>query len=266
MAVNDRPVVNSMFYDENGNAAVIDVKGVQVSSGPGQAIARGIVAGLTGVVGGYVATSSTSIVALRATTYTEQAANFTATIVSSSASDASAGTGSRTVKITYYDQTMAGPFTETVTMNGTTNVTSTNTNYCYIEKLETVTVGSNGTNVGTISIKNGGTTVGTIAISDGETFWAHHYVATSNTCFVRRILLGTNNTSGSALVRVARPLTANSFELQVGGQIRVISAQPQQIYDMDDFPVAGPARITLYVKADVLTASTTFASMNYYEL
>jgi len=267
MAINDRPVVNSTFYDENGNAAIVDPNGFQYSASPGVAIARGLISGgVISMQGGYVSTSATSIVAVRATTYTEQSANFTATVSSSSANDAAAGTGTRTVKITYYDQTMSGPFTETLTMNGTSNVTATHSNYCFIERIDSITVGSNGTNVGTISIKNGATTVGTIAASDGQTFWAHHYVQAGKTCFIKRLLLGTQGASCGGILRVALPLTANALERQFGGQFRIITAQPQQVYDLEDLPIAGPARITMYVKPDATTANTVQVSLIFYEL
>lgn len=266
MTISDRPVRSNILYDENGNASVIDPAGVLFLASPGVAISRSMISGgVCAITGAYGSTSGTGITVLRATTYTEQSSNFTATVSSSSASDSSAGTGSRTVKVTYYDQAMAGPFTETFTMNGTSNVTAANSNYCFIERIDTLTVGSNGTNVGTISIKNGGTTVGTIAASDGHTFWAHHYVQAGKTFYLKRLILGCLGNSGTCLMRVALPLTANSFERQLGGQIRVTTAQPQQVYDMEDLPIAGPARVTLYFKSDSATANTIHASMIYYE-
>lgn len=270
MALADRPTNNSVFYDENGNAAILDTKGVQYAASPGVAIARGLISGgVVGIIGGYVSTSATSIVAIRATAYTEQAANAQRSVSSSSASDAAAGTGTRTIKITYYDVTMAGPFTETVTMNGTSNVNTSNSNICFIEKIESVTVGSGGTNVGTISLFVGtggaGGTIGTIAASDGQTYWAHHYVQAGKTCFIKRLLVGANGISGSVILRTALPLTANAFELNLGSQLRIITAQPQQDFDVEDISVVGPARVTMYSKPDVLTASTTFATMTYFE-
>lgn len=69
-------------------------------------------------------------------------------IVSSSANDAAAGTGARTVKV--YGITGAGAISsETVTMNGT-NVVSTVGTYVQIYHIEVLTVGSNASNFGTI--------------------------------------------------------------------------------------------------------------------
>jgi len=266
MTISDRPVRSNILYDENGNAAVIDPAGVLVLASPGIAVSRGLISGgVCAITGAYGSTSGTGITALRATAYTEQTSNFTATLVSSVSTDSSAGTGARTVKVTYYDQTMTGPFTETLTMNGTTNVTASNSNYCFIERIDVVTVGSNGTNNGTISLKNGGTTVASIAASDGHTYYAHHYIQTGKMFYMKRLILGCLGNSGTCLMRVAYPLTANAFEKQLGGQIRVQTAQPQQVYDMEDLPIAGPARVSLYFKSDSATANTIHASMIYYE-
>ena len=120
-----------------------------------------------------------------ASAYTEQSSNAQRSLVSSDATDASASTGARTVRITYYDASMVGPFTETVTMNGTTPVNTVATDICFIEKLEVVTAGSNGGNAGTISLMSatagGGVTVGTIVVGDNETNWCHHYVPSGKT-------------------------------------------------------------------------------------
>lgn len=70
-------------------------------------------------------------------------------ISSTDTNDTSAGTGARTVKITGLNGSWAET-TETVTMNGTTDVTTSNS-YLRIHKLEVVTGGSGGKNAGTIT-------------------------------------------------------------------------------------------------------------------
>ena len=85
-------------------------------------------------------------------------------------------------------------------------------------------------------------------------------------CFVPRIYLGVNGISGACFLRSIPPLTANAFEAQITAQFRVITAQPQQVYDSTSLFVTGPSRITMYAKPDVLTGSTTFGSFSYYEL
>lgn len=222
-----------------------------------------------GMVKAYVATSATSIVSVRGTAYTEPGSAMQLEVLSSSVQDASAGTGTRTLRITYYDGSMNGPFTEDIVMNGTTAVATVATNIRFIEKMESLTVGSNGTNVGTISIRevDDSPVYGTIAASDGITFWGHHYVAAGKKCCVTRIISGTQGASGSVFMRSFEPLTANAFERQVTPRLRTITAQPTQIYDLDPviwFP--GPVRISLWVQPDANTANTVQAGFTYYEL
>jgi len=70
-------------------------------------------------------------------------------ITSSSANDAVAGTGVRTVDIDYLDNTHA-PQSETITMNGITPVNTVATNILRVQKLHTETAGSGGMADGTI--------------------------------------------------------------------------------------------------------------------
>lgn len=131
---------------------------------------------------GYTSTTDNAFTAIRATTYVEQSANAQRSVVSSDANDdgSPGGTGARTIRITYYDQAMAGPFTEDLTLNGTTPVDTVSSTICFIEKMEVLTVGSQLGNVGTIAMKSttggGGSNIGSIAPGDNQTQWCHHYV------------------------------------------------------------------------------------------
>lgn len=144
--------------------------------------------------------------AIRATPYTEQTTNAQRSVSSSSANDASAGTGAQQVKITYLDQTGAGPYTETVTMNGLTAVNTTNTNICFIDKLEVVRTGATGSNAGVITLYSttggGGVAIGSIGtgniiagIGDNRDFWAHHYVPTGKTASLSTVVIGASAAS-----------------------------------------------------------------------
>jgi hypothetical protein len=183
----------------------------------------------TGVSFGWVLYGGPSgvLTPIRATTYTEQTANFTGSIISASASDAAAGVGARTVKITYYDVTGAGPFTETATLNGTTSVPLVSSNKCFIEKMEVLTNGSTGWNVGDLTLRNDAVaTVGIIgrahAITspvnrgDNRTLWGHHYVPAGKTASLYTLTVGTNgNQIGVGALYVDYPLTATSTEIQL---------------------------------------------------
>jgi len=76
----------------------------------------------------------------------------TLNVVSDDTDDSSSGTGARTVEIEGLDTNWA-VITETVTMNGTTNVTTTNS-FLRVYRARVVTAGSTGTNEGTITFTN----------------------------------------------------------------------------------------------------------------
>ena len=139
------------------------------------------------VVGRIAGVSSGTFTTVRQTTYVEQTTNAQRSIVSANANDSAAGTGARQVQITYLSATGEGPFTETVTLNGTTAVNTVATNICFIERMDVVAVGSGGSNAGAINLYTGtGATgvifaaIGTGAVAtgtgDNQTFYAHHYV------------------------------------------------------------------------------------------
>jgi hypothetical protein len=235
---------------------------------PALDIAQGSIPGTSGIQSGSLASSATSIQAIRATAYTEQTTASNLEVVSSSANDASAGTGTRTLLVTYYRSDGSGPFTATVTMNGTTAVAIGDANAMLVEKMESLTVGTNGTNVGTITIRrNGaGATVGTIAASDGRTLWAHHYVALNAVCFVRATIFGSQTVSVSCFLRKIAYLTANAFEEQITARVRTITAQNSVPVFYENLWVVGPARITAYTVPDAVTAGSIFADIDFFEV
>ena len=237
-------------------------------------------AATNGLVFGQVTGTSGTLSSIRATTYTEQTSAAQRSLKSSSANDASGNTGARTVIITYFDATGAGPFTETVTMNGLTAVNTTNTNICFIEKMVVSTVGGNGSNVGTISIftttGGGGSAFGSIGVGnivstagDNRTLWSHHYVASGKTASILTISGGTTgNQSGIIFLRVASPTIANNAEFQVTEAIATVSAAgSSSVFRVAGAPlqIAGPARITQYLVPN--GSNTTFyGGFEYSEL
>ncbi len=216
-------------------------------------------AGLTnGIAIGKVTNGAGStgvVLPIRNTTYTEQTTNFTGSVKSASANDTSAGTGARTIKITYYDQTVAGPNTENATLNGTTAVNLVNTNHCFIEKIEVLTVGSGATNAGIISLFTAtggtGTTVATVTTgsgTDGRTYYAHHYIPSGKTTSITGFNCGTvGNQSAEAFLKSKDPTNANSYEEQISDSLAV-GANTTSTVKLFNSPlkVAGPARVTLY--------------------
>jgi hypothetical protein len=219
---------------------------------------------------GDVPLSSITTSVVRRTTYTEQSTNATRSIASANANDSSAGTGARQVKITYYDQTGAGPFTTTVTTNGVTAVATSVSDICFIEKMEVVSVGSTGSNVGIITLfvnnAGGGGTIGTIAATDNRTFWAHHYTPISKTTFITSVSAVIN---GGAAIYILKAKTLNvstAPEAQVSDFIRE-SAQAAIAVRNYGTPiqVVGPARILMYVTTEANTSLTYRGSFDYYD-
>ena len=225
-----------------------------------------------GIAAGYIATSALTAVPIRATTYNEQSSNAQRSIASSSVSDTAAGTGARTVRITYYTATWTGPFTENITLNGVTPVNTVNTNICYIEKIEVVIVGSAGSNVGTITLfvstGGGGGTIGTIAATDNRTFWAHHYIPTGVNCFVTSMDGHNNNNANGTIISLrSRSSAANSPWIVQGAFLKVggSAAHETRLYGTA-VEIAGPAALVLYGAPETGGAVVSRGSFDYYEM
>lgn len=207
--VNDRALVVHI----SPNQQPIPTQLVPVSATPGSSVGRA--SGL----------SANSFNPVRQTTYVEQTTDAQRSIVSTSASDSSAGTGARTVKITYLDATGAGPFTETITLNGLTAVNTVATDICFVESIMVETVGSNGSNVGTLNLYTGTGATGTIfaavglgavatGVGDNQTFYAHHYVPTGKTLrgyiVTAGIIAAAGGGSSVTVIRYRNPTSAIS--------------------------------------------------------
>lgn len=126
-------------------------------------------------------------------------------ISSSSADDASAGTGARTVYIGGVD----GDYnivSETVTLNGQTAVNTTNS-YLYVNSFYVVTVGSGGQNAGNINAGTGVVTAGVpavlydiIAIGYNNRTTGHYCIPAGYTGYMTEGLLSAGQASGSTAV------------------------------------------------------------------
>jgi len=227
------------------------------------------------VLGG--ATSGTLQV-FRATAYNEPAAAAQRSLASSSANDAAAGTGARTVKIRYFDGAGDGPFEEVVTLNGVTPVNTVATDIRFIELMEVLTVGAVGSNVGTITLYGatggGGGVVGSIGtgsyvagVGDNRTIWAHHYTPTGWSVdlavLVASIQSGGAGTTGKVFLRYTSPLVPNSAEVVVGG-VLLLQALFERTYDFH-IRIPGLVRVTAYGVPGVNNA-TMQASFDWSEL
>jgi hypothetical protein len=223
---------------------------------------------------GDVTSASTTQKTVERTTYTEQTTDAQRSIASASANDTAAGTGARTVKITYLNSTGSGPYTETVTLNGTSYVNTVATNICFIEQIEVVTVGSGGTNAGILTLKaataGGGATIGTIGAANGQTFWAHHYIPTGKIANITGISVSHNGTtvgSGAVFVVKAKAIgVANQYEVQLSDFVRLYG-QSSTFARAYTSPVkfTGPARLMLYVTPESSSSFVYRGSIDYFE-
>lgn len=180
---------------------------------PGSAVGRA--SGLTANV----------FVPVRQTNYIEQTTAAQRSFVSTNANDSSAGTGARQIILYYLNAAGEGPFSEIITLNGLTAVNTTNTDICFIERIMVISVGSNGSNVGTINMYTGTGATGTIfasvglnalatGVGDNETFWAQHYIPSGSQVAGYYVSCGivaaAGGGSSTSLVRYRNPTVATS--------------------------------------------------------
>ena len=223
---------------------------------------------------GDITTASLIIAAVRRTVYTEQTTNAQRSIVSANANDSSAGTGARTVEITYLDQVGAGPYTETITMNGATPVNTVSTTICFIEKIKVLTVGSTGSNVGILTLRaatgGGGVVIWTVGATDNQTFGSHHYIPTAKTCNITGMSVSHNGTtvgSGGVFILKAKSLTlANAAEIQVNDSVRLYGQASTSTRSYGSpIKILGPARIYAYVTPETASSTVYRASFDFFE-
>lgn len=152
----------------------------------------------------------------------------TVDVFSSSANDTSAGTGARTVRITGLKSNTSEVYeTEDIIMNGTTAVTSTNT-WWRVNRLEVLTGGSTGNNVGNITVRSTTTTANVFVFCPAtfnQSQVGAYTVPYAKKMIIKRIrtsITRANGSAGSATITLrARPSggvykAIRAFELQTG--------------------------------------------------
>lgn len=285
--------INAITFDNANRIAIknhfssspakVQVMGKSITTGLNQDLILDnngnlIVTALTGFGANFtfgdISTAATTEVVVRRTAYTEQSTNAQRSIASANANDTAAGTGARTVTITYYDQTGAGPYTETLTLSGTTGVNTANSNICFIEKMQVTTVGSGTNNAGIITlysaINKGGSAIGTIAATDNQTYWSHHYVPINKTINITGISCSHNGTTvgsgaGFRMYSIGLPV-ANQAILQVSDTVRLYgqSSTFSRVYQ-SPIKITGPARLELRVSPETTSSVIYRGSFDYFE-
>lgn len=147
--------------------------------------------------------------------YSYPASALAMTIVSSSASDAAAGTGARTVTVVGLNASYV-EIAQTITLNGTTAV-NIPTALLRVYRAFVVTAGSGNTAAGTLTIANAGTTYAQITLGDNQTLMAVYTVPAGYTLY----LTSSNISAGTA--NANQYLTARLVQRPFGGVFRDIS-------------------------------------------
>lgn len=165
--------------------------------------------GINGAVG-----TSVETVWAEGGTYTYPAAASVMKISSSSADDAAAGTGARTISIAGLDASY-NEISETVTLNGQTEVNTVNS-YLRISRMFVVTAGSGATAAGTIYTGTGTVTAGVpanifgmIALNANQTQMAFWTVPAGYTLYLMGVFYTSANTNANAWTNfqlIQRPL------------------------------------------------------------
>ena len=126
-------------------------------------------------------------------------------IVSDDVADDSTGTGARTLTVVGLD-TNYDALTETITMNGTTNVL-TDASFLRVECITVATAGSLGYNKGTITISNNAddTVLEQIAETTNQSLCACYTVPNGKTCYVTQSMATESSSKGSNFSFWVRP-------------------------------------------------------------
>lgn len=168
-----------------------------------------------------------------------------------------AGTGVRTVKLTYLDDTWAEQ-TETITLDGATVVTTTATDIFRVQKMDTVTAGSGGKAVGDIDIRHlsNSPIYGRMPIGENDLHQAICTVPINKTLFVISWQPGVGHNSGNRYARFELDGTSDGEDTYVSGIFYnkdIIDIQDMAIFIPLPMPQKFPAKTD--VKVTVLSDS-----------
>jgi len=133
-------------------------------------------------------------------------------IVSSSASDTSAGTGARSIVITGLDDSYNRQ-TEIITPNGTSAVATTRTDWLRIESIIVISSGSNEANVGTITLRilSAGNTRSTILPDNGRSFNGFYTAPVGKTAFILQTVAFTPKGEDTTITTKIRGFGTNTW-------------------------------------------------------
>ena len=136
-------------------------------------------------------------------------------IVSSSADDTSGGTGAQTVEVQGLDANY-NLQTSTVTMSGTSAVTTGSDEYLRVFRMRVLTAGTNETNVGNITASISGTDIARITADTGQTLMGIYTIPANHTGYLKKFQASiSKNQEATVQFRIK---TFNNGAWQVKGQ------------------------------------------------
>lgn len=187
-------------------------------------------------------------------------------IVSSSAADAAAGTGLRTVRITGLDSNHA-VITEDVTLNGVTPAALVN-QYIRVNDCIGVTVGSGETNAGivTLRVPGPGAIQAVIDTGDGKAHNSMYTVPAGFTLYLNTIFLsmlrqtGVEFAENLLMVRTTLGLVTvrNIFSTNSGGS--------SAFYTEAEYPLPFPEKTDLWFRVENVSANNTAMTVTAFGL
>lgn len=180
---------------------------------------------------------------------------------SSDVNDAAAGTGLRTVRL--YGQLDGVEQTEDVTLNGTTNVTTTKL-WTRMYRMKGLTAGSGGVNAGTITAAHTTTTANvfaTMQIGYNRTQIAAYTVPTGNTLYMHSIYVHINRASGAAGSASIALMVRESGGVWETRNIFDITVDNSPTIDVD-YTIALPAGTDFSIRCLSVSDNTTSISAN----
>lgn len=143
--------------------------------------------------------TSFEVLALGSANFTYPTSAGVVTVVSDDTDDTSDGTGARTIKLEGLDGDY-NPITETLTMNGTTNVVGSET-FLRLFRMSVETAGSNGGLEGTITATIGGNEMARMESEyDNQTLQANYTIPRNKRGYLTRIQITSTKDNKEAMV------------------------------------------------------------------
>lgn len=142
--------------------------------------------------------------------------NNTLTVESTNTNDNVTGTGARTVYLEGLDINY-NPLNESVSLNGTTQVTTTGS-FLRIYRARVTSAGSSGTAAGTIRIKDSGTLVAEIGVNSNQTSMAIYTVKAGYTAFLTNVSFSNPDSDDTDIHLEIRPF-GEVFQLKLDVEV-----------------------------------------------